>query len=407
MKDPFHAFMQQDVVLQSTGEGSLNQLTFAVKDVFAIKGYASSAGNPDWLRTHEPSEVTASSIERLLASGATMEGTTHTDELMYSINGQNDHYGTPINPAAVDRIPGGSSSGSAVAVAAGAVDFALGTDTGGSVRVPSAYCGIYGFRPTHDLVPIDGVIPLAPSYDTVGWMARNTSTLLKVGEVLLQQEQPPNEEPAASSTAFLRILLAEEAWAKAEASSRELLSGFIPAIEQAVNKQSRWLAIAPEGLEEWIKAFRTTQGLEIWETHSEWIEREKPMFGESIRDRFVFASTLKRDESTAQVDLWKEVRARMRELLGEDGLLVIPTIPGTAPSRDISGEENELRRFQAMQLSCIAGLSGLPQVTIPAGEVDGAPIGLSFIAGANQDLKLLRWTHQFIEGLQHQPKQPA
>lgn len=393
MGDPFNAFMKQDLVLQPTGEGSLNNLTFAAKDVFAIKGHTNTAGNPDWLRTHEPSDVTASSIELLLASGAKLEGTTHTDELMYSINGQNDHYGTPINPKAPDRIPGGSSSGSAVAVAAGAVDFALGTDTGGSIRVPSAYCGIYGFRPTHDVIPMDGVIPLAPSYDTVGWMARDTSTLLKVGEVLL------GSDDSVDSLSFDRFLLAEDAWEQAEPASREQLARFIPAIEATMAKQSEWHTIAPEGLEEWLKAFRTTQGLEIWATHGEWIKQEKPIFGESIGDRFIYASTLKLEDSAAEVDLWQDVRARLRELLGEDGILLIPTVPGTAPSRDISGEENEIRRFRTMQLSCIAGLSGLPQVTIPAGEVDGAPIGLSIIAGANQDLRLLRWTHEFIGGM--------
>lgn len=391
--DPFNAFMKQDVVLLPTEEGPLDNLTFAVKDVFAIKGYTNAAGNPDWLRTHEPAEVTASSIELLLASGAKLEGTTHTDELMYSINGQNDHYGTPINPKAPDRIPGGSSSGSAVAVAAGAVDFALGTDTGGSIRVPSAYCGIYGFRPTHDVIPMDGVIPLAPSYDTIGWMARDTSVLLKVGEVLLGNTDSTDSSP------FSRTLLSKDAWDKAEPDSRAQLNRFIPLIEAATVEQSEWHTIAPEGLEEWLKAFRTTQGLEIWATHGEWIERENPVFGESIGDRFVFASTLKSEDSEAELRLWKDVRSRLRELLGEDGLLMIPTIPGTAPSRDISGEENEIRRFKTMQLSCIAGLSGLPQVTIPAGVVDGAPIGLSIIAGANQDLKLLRWTHEFIGGM--------
>lgn len=393
MGDPFNAFMKQDLVLQPTGEGPLNHMVFAVKDVFAVKGHSNTAGNPDWLRTHEPSDVTASSIERLLFSGARLEGMTHTDELMYSINGQNDHYGTPINPAAPDRIPGGSSSGSAVAVAAGIVDFALGTDTGGSVRVPSAYCGIYGFRPTHNGIAMDGVIPLAPSYDTVGWMARDTSILLKVGEALLESNDfvgPPS---------FARILLANDAWDHAEPTSREQLNLLIPVIEEATNVQNEWLTIAPEGLDEWLKAFRTTQGLEIWETHGEWIEREKPVFGESIGDRFIYASTLKSEESQSEISLWQDVRSRLRNLLGEDGLLIIPTIPGTAPSRDINGEEIELRRFRTMQLSCIAGLSGLPQVTIPAGEVDGAPIGLSLIAGANQDLKLLKWTHEFVTGL--------
>lgn len=389
MSDPYNAFIRQKFVLHPTGSGPLSNLTFAVKDVFAVKGHTNGAGNPDWLRTHEPAVATASVIERLLASGARMEGMTHTDELMYSINGQNDHYGTPINPKVPDRIPGGSSSGSAVAVAAGTVDFALGTDTGGSVRVPSAYCGIYGFRPTHNYVPIDGVIPLAPSYDTVGWMARESAQLLEVGKVLL-------DDQLEGSDSFSRILFAEDAWQKAEPSSRTHLERYIPLLEQAA-AQSEWLHIAPEGLEEWVEAFRITQGLEVWQEHHQWIEQVNPLFGDSIKDRFKWAGTLKPEENEQQIHLCNEVRMRLSELLGEDGLLVIPTIPGTAPSRGISGEENERRRVWTMQLCCIAGLSGLPQVTIPAGEVDGAPLGLSFIAGANQDLKLLKWMHQWVE----------
>ncbi|CAM3301797.1 amidase [Paenibacillus lupini] len=390
MNDTYNAFVQTELELPPIGEGMLSGLAFAVKDVFAIKGYTSGAGNPDWLRTHSPWNKTASSITRLLASGARLTGTTHTDELMYSINGQNDHYGTPINPKAPDRIPGGSSSGSAVAVAAGAVDFALGTDTGGSVRVPSAYCGIYGFRPTHNLVPIDGVIPLAPAYDTVGWMARDIAMLRKVGEVLLA-----GLADDVTPWGFRRLIFAEEAWEKAEATCRSSLQNSCAQLVQSQGLKQEWRSIAPEGLEAWSHAFRTTQGREIWQTHSEWIAREKPKFGESIGARFASASTITAAEVERDGALRHVIRKRLHELLRDDGLLLIPTIPGAAPSRAINGAANEERRFWTMQLSCIAGLSGLPQVTIPAGEVDGAPIGLSLIAGAKQDLKLLRWVEQF------------
>ncbi|WP_336774839.1 amidase [Paenibacillus sp. MMO-58] len=394
MIDTYNAFVQPELELPPVGEGPLGGLAFAVKDVFAIKGYTSGAGNPDWLRTHSPWEKTASSISKLLASGARLTGTTHTDELMYSINGQNEHYGTPVNPKAPDRIPGGSSSGSAVAVAAGAVDFALGTDTGGSVRVPAAYCGIYGFRPSHNFVSIDGVIPLAPSYDTVGWMARDISLLRQVGEVLLagsSVEETPGQD-------FRRLIFAEEAWEKAETSCRKALESVCIQLVQTKSMMQEWRSVAPEGLEAWSHSFRTTQGREIWQTHGEWIVREKPVFGESIGARFASASTITGAEAERDGALREIIRKRLGELLGDDGLLIIPTIPGTAPSRTIHGPAVEERRFRTMQLSCIAGLSGLPQVTIPAGEVDGAPIALSVIAGAKQDLKLLRWAEQFEKG---------
>jgi Asp-tRNAAsn/Glu-tRNAGln amidotransferase A subunit and related amidases len=386
MIDTYNAFVHPELELPPVGAGLLSGLTFAVKDVFAIKGYTSGAGNPDWLRTHAPWEKTASSISMLLASGARLTGTTHTDELMYSINGQNEHYGTPINPKAPDRLPGGSSSGSAVAVAAGAVDFALGTDTGGSVRVPAAYCGIYGFRPTHNFVPIDGVIPLAPAYDTVGWMAGDTALLRRVGEVLLA-----GTADEAVKRGFRRLIFAEEAWEQAEASCRSGLESSCIQLLQTEGLEQDWRSIAPEGLEAWSHAFRTTQGREIWEMHGDWIVREKPVFGESIGARFAAASAIADAEIQRDEALRHTIRKRLHKLLGDDGLLIIPTVPNAAPSRAINGAADEERRFRTMQLSCIAGLSGLPQVTIPAGEVDGAPIGLSLIAGWKQDLKLLRW----------------
>ncbi|KAI7257790.1 hypothetical protein KC345_g10699, partial [Hortaea werneckii] len=179
------AFRVPELTVPGCGHGTLDGLSFTVKDVFAVAGHRSSAGNPDWLRSHEPPAAHAPAVLKLLQAGAALHGAAHTDELMYSLGGENYHYGTPVNPRGEDRIPGGSSSGSAVAVASGSVDFALGTDTGGSVRVPSAYCGVYGFRPTHGAVDMEGVIPLAPGFDTVGWMAGSAELLLKVGEVLL------------------------------------------------------------------------------------------------------------------------------------------------------------------------------------------------------------------------------
>ncbi|CAN6452874.1 unnamed protein product [Victoria cruziana] len=162
-------------------------LTFAVKDIFDMEGRVTGFGNPDWARTHEASSCTSPVVLALIQAGATCVGKTVMDEFAYSINGENKHYGTPTNPSAPMRVPGGSSSGSAVAVAGKLVDFSLGTDTGGSVRVPAAFCGIFGFRPSHSTISSTNVIPMAQSFDTVGWFARNPSILSQVGQVLLQQ----------------------------------------------------------------------------------------------------------------------------------------------------------------------------------------------------------------------------
>jgi amidase len=386
MKQDWGAFVSKDVVLEPTGMGKLQGMSFAVKDVFGIKGYTSGAGNPDWLSTHAPADQTAESIERLLAQGARLTGTTQTDELMYSLNGENFHYGTPVNPKAPGCIPGGSSSGSAVAVSAGLVDFALGTDTGGSVRIPSAYCGIYGFRPTHGLVSMQGVIPLAESFDTLGWMARTSDLLLSVGLCLIDQAAPKNVR-------FKRIYLANDAWAMADASSVSIISEQIIALNQLVDDCQR-IEVADQGLTAWMNAFRNLQGLEIWRAHGQWIQTVNPTFGPGIADRFAWASTLREENSQVFYELRKEVRKNISDLLGEDSLLIIPTAPGSAPPLNQSGDEMEKRRTRTLQLSSIAGLAGLPQITIPLTNSEGFPIGLSVIAGHHQDIRLLTWVNE-------------
>ncbi|CAM3659345.1 MULTISPECIES: amidase [Saccharibacillus] len=387
-KEHYGAFVDRHVELAPTGSGPLDGLTFAVKDVFDIQGVISGAGNPDWLRTHAPSARTAPALEQLLAAGARLQGTTHTDELMYSLNGENAHYGTPVNPAAPDRIPGGSSSGSAVAAAAGRVDFAVGTDTGGSVRIPSAYCGLYGFRPTHGAVSAEGVIALAPSFDTVGWMSRDVSVLRRVGQTLLGD----NEARSGEAQPFVRFFAADEAWALPEESDRALLRQKLHAVEDRTGRVSGVpLTAEGESLADWSAAFRVLQGLEIWKRHGAWIERERPAFGPGIAERFAWTSTLHAADAGAEAELRRRVRLGLISLLGEDGLLVVPTAPGPAPRLGLRGPEAEAYRAKTMQLPCIAGLAGLPQVTVPVLRADGLPIGLSWIGGPGTDLRLLDW----------------
>ncbi|WP_042161058.1 amidase [Paenibacillus gorillae] len=382
MEDQWKAVVSR-MAVGATGQGKLSSLSFMVKDVFAVRGYTNGAGNPRWLETHEIAQEHATAIDLLLNEGATLTGTTHTDELMYSLNGENFHYGTPLNPQAPDRIPGGSSSGSAVAVAADLADFTLGTDTGGSVRVPASYCGIYGLRPTHGSVSEKGVIPLASSFDTVGWMARDLSLLRQVGDVLLPENPAPGSE-------FSRILIGEDAWELADSESREALAPSLKAIRAAGASQSS-IRIASQGLTEWMTMFRTIQGYEIWQEHGEWITREKPVFGPGIAERFSWSRSIDRADMERQATRRLAVRQSITDLLGTDALLIIPTTPGAAPKLGMNGPLMEERRAKAMQLTCIAGLTGLPQLTIPAGEVQGCPVGISIIAGYGQDSRLLEW----------------
>ena len=219
-EDPVGAFCRDNhVALKGADDGPLAGLAFGAKDVFHIAGTPTGFGHPTWLATHEPPPETATAVRRLLDAGADLAGKTHTDEMAYSLTGENVHYGTPVNARAPDRIPGGSSNGSAAAVTAGLVDFAIGTDCGGSVRLPASYCGILGMRPTVDRVPLDGVIPFGPPFDVAGWFARDAGVLEKAGRVLLADDSQPTP-PWRLLRAADAFAMVDEAVARRPGSSR-------------------------------------------------------------------------------------------------------------------------------------------------------------------------------------------
>ena len=237
--DPLGAFcVENHAALEATGDGPLSGLTFAAKDVFDVAGSRTGFGNPVWLETHPPAESTAPAVLRCLEAGAVMVGKTLTDELTYSLNGQNYHYGTPVNSAAPGRIPGGSSSGSASAVAGGLVDFALGTDCGGSVRLPASYCGILGIRPTHGAVSLEGVAPFTWSFDVAGWFARDPSVFAAVGRVLL--DGGPDAAPSG------RLLYPQDAFGVV---GRDVADALAPAVRLATDAVGtrQDVTVSPDG----------------------------------------------------------------------------------------------------------------------------------------------------------------
>jgi len=381
-EDKLGAFCKDNnVVIEHTGAGVLDELTFAVKDVFHIAGSRTGFGNPDWIRTHDEEIATATVVDTLLDAGADMLGRTLTDELAYSLSGENFHYGTPINSAAPDRIPGGSSNGSAAAVAGKVVDFALGTDCGGSVRLPASYCGILGLRPTHNRITTQGVIPFAPSFDVVGWFASDARICEQVGTVLL-------DEPTTSSD-FKRLILATDAFDLVSNSINKTLKPNVQTLTTQF-EQTKELNVSPEGLDMWFEVFRTVQGSEIWTNRKQWIEEVRPKFGPGIHERLEWASSL--DSTTIS---WArkehvEIKHYLTNLLGPNEVLCLPTSPRVAPLRGTEIDKLEVEyRAQAMNLLCIAGLGGLPQISLPLGNQAGLPLGLSFIGPPGSDMMLL------------------
>jgi amidase len=372
----------RDTHVEMTGasHGPLVGLTFAVKDIYDVAGHRTGFGSPDWLRTHGPAARTAPVVQRLLDAGAHLVGKTHTDELTWSLTGENAHYGTPVNVNAPGRIPGGSSSGSAAAVAAAVVDFAVGSDTGGSVRLPASFCGILGMRPTHGRIPLDGVCPLAPSFDTCGWFARDAGVFERVGRTLLCDDElaPP---PA-------RLLIAQDALEVAGETVAHAVRSALDKVAALVGMPEP-VAVGDEPLILWMDYFRFLQGTEAWATHGEWITREKPTLGPGVKERFAWAPTVAPADIARAGTRREEIARRMAEMLGERTVLALPSAPDIALLRNSPPKVLDELRARALPILCIAGLARLPQMSLPLTELDDCPLGLSLIAARGNDTLLL------------------
>lgn len=372
------------VAVKGSGRGPLSGLTFGVKDIYDIAGHKTGFGSPDWLATHDAAKDTAATVAALLAAGADMPGKTQTDELTYSLNGENAHYGTPVNVNAPGRIPGGSSSGSAAATAGSLVDFALGSDTGGSVRAPASFCGIYGIRPTHGRVSLQGACALAPSFDTAGWFARDAALLEKVGRVLLGD---------ATAPAVGGALHAVDAFALLDDAARAALQPALDRVRRVLGL-SREVTVSESGLGGWFQAFRVLQGAEIRDTLGPWVKQAQPKLGPGVRERMQWVMTITAEDITAAQRLRDAVRARMDLLLSGNTVLVLPTVPDIAPLLNTPPAQLDDFRARAMSLLCIAGHAGLPQVSLPLATLNGCPLGLSLVAGRGNDALLLALARQ-------------
>jgi amidase len=368
------------VEMKGASRGPLLGLTFAVKDIYDVAAHRTGFGSPDWLRTHGPAAQTAPVVQRLLDAGADLVGKTHTDELTWSLTGENAHYGAPVNVSAPGRITGGSSSGSASAVAAGVVDFAVGSDTGGSVRLPASFCGILGMRPTHGRIPLDGVCPLAPSFDTCGWFARDAGVFERVGRTSLCDDAlaPP---PA-------RLLIAQDAFEVAGERVGHALRSALDKVAALVGMPEP-VTVGDEPLTRWIDYFRFLQGAEAWACHGEWITREKPALGPGVKERFAWAPTVGPEDITRARTRREEIARRMAEKLGGGAVLALPSAPCIALLRNSPTKVLDDLRARALPILCIAGLARLPQVSLPLAELDGCPLGLSLIAARGNDTLLL------------------
>ena len=430
--DPLGAFVDTTKVPAtpaSSGDGAprvLENLRYAVKDIFQIEGRVVGFGSPAWAETHKPARATARAVAMLADAGATCVGVTRMDEFAYSVSGENAHYGTPRNPAAPDRIPGGSSSGSAVAVAAALKDvaFALGTDSGGSVRVPAAHCGVFGFRPTHAAVSATGVVRFAPSMDTVGWFARDAETLRAVGEVLLAPrlgKRDGNDERRKPA----RLLVLEDATEISDPASQcgvaalcaALGDAFPPGTVSRLDLGKHLLTLCPSlrevadrlprgfaqnenvtGLDALRFAFARLMGGEVWEALGGWYaalpSSERDAVGSGVRQRMDDAS--KAANAPDVLEVCGKARAEARFALGtlldgeSEAAMVLPTTPCAPPRLGADDDARDAWRKKTLALTCICSLAGFPQVTMPlrADGIDG-PRGVSLVMGPGRDYAAL------------------
>ena len=388
---PFNAFLDLRPMPVANAElGPLAGLRLAVKDIYDVAGYRTGCGNPSKFVEGHAASSTAAGVQMILDAGARFVGKTQTDELAFSLMGQNAHFPFPVNPAAPDRVTGGSSSGSAAAVAGKLADIATGSDTGGSIRAPASFCGLIGLRTTHGRITLEGGMKLAPSFDTFGWFADDIETYETVGKLLLGRDPHLHTLNRPLSIGWLDAFVA----GPAEATEYARMKALVAAVLGQPAPVEYSFASFPDEL---YWCFRRLQGYEAWQVHGGWIATGDRDLGPGVEERFGFGRAV--DIKTAQAEAVRRLafRAELASFLGNHGFLVLPTVPGPAPLVRSLPEQLQAYREKALHLLCLSGLSGFPQITLPLGQVDGAPFGLSLLGPSGSDVALIRLGRRILD----------
>jgi aspartyl-tRNA(Asn)/glutamyl-tRNA(Gln) amidotransferase subunit A len=360
--------------------GTLTGYKFVFKDLFDVKGYKTGVGNPSWLKSHAVAEETSPLIKRLLAVGAECVGRVQTDELAYSLNGQNIHYGTPQNPLAPDCLPGGSSSGSAVAVARKEADFSIGTDTGGSIRVPSSYCGLFGIRPTLGLLDLSHCFELSVSFDTAGVMARSLTLLDTVFSALLPK---PSSVPEPTRIVIDQLFLPLFGHDRLTRLNRALdRAGYDYSVTDVL-RDAEW------NFTQLSELFRIIQGYEIIQQHGDWLAQYGHTLDQSIGERVAWARTITPEQYQNACEQQQRLKDDVTSPWLSDGTIaLLPTTPSGPPPLTMPAKALAQYRSDLMGLTAIAGLAGLPQLHLPMAKLAMGPAGISLLGAANADHSL-------------------
>jgi Asp-tRNA(Asn)/Glu-tRNA(Gln) amidotransferase A subunit family amidase len=355
-------------LVPGAGTGPLAGMSVAVKDLFAIAGHRIGAGVPALLADAPVERVTAPAVQALLDAGADVLGIARTDELAYSIAGANPHYGTPPNARVPGALPGGSSNGPASAVALGQADIGLATDTGGSIRVPASYQGLWGLRTTHGRIARDGLLPLAESFDTVGWLTRDRALLVAcsrasaIGAPAVAAPDRYAIAPALRAGLSAPIRDAFTSWARgADADETDL--GDVGAAQEA---------------------FRVVQAFEAWQADGAWLTTHPDAVSGAVATRFRAAAAITADEAARARDGLAAHRERFEHAVA-GAILLLPSAASIAPQTTADAATVEAVRLQTLRLTCVAGILGAPALSAPLLEVDGAPLGVCLVGPRDSD----------------------
>jgi len=368
--------------------GPLQGLSFAAKDLFDVAGLPTTAGNPDFAERWGLPRRDAWAVAALKQAGAKLIAKTHTHELAYGITGINPHFGTPQNPKVLGGIPGGSSSGSAVAVAAGLVPVALGSDTAGSVRIPASFCGAYAYRPTHGAIPTKEMVPLAPSYDTVGLLAADPELMLRFARVLLADALPV--------VGFDRAVILRDALELCAPEAQVATLWVASKLESlGIKIEEKSLGLLQEARE----TQRVLQGAQAWGFHQKWIEEKQPRLGADVRRLLEMASSYSPGEIGRALSEQVRLRSEMGTWLEPGTLVLLPATPSAAPPlADLQETEQALEfRWRTLSLTCYASVLGVPVVTVPAAQPGEKPIGVQLVGAWGSDRGLLELVQQAWE----------
>lgn len=389
-RDPLNAFLDYpDVAVPNAKDGPLSGTTLAVKDIFDVAGYPTGRGNPAWERQAAPASRTASAVRKLLDAGARFIGKTQTEEFAYSMIGINAHFPSAVNAKAPDRVTGGSSSGSAAAVAGGLADIAVGSDTNSSIRAPACFCGLIGLRTTQDRIALDHTMPLSPSFDTFGWFARDAALYETVGNVLLGADRH------AVQLARLFRLPAVEALILGD-DERKAYESMLATVEERLGRPATPLPMTVD-MDDVFGAFRPIQGFEAWQAHGGFITSQGTELDPLVRKRFEYASAITAADRQTAEERRKIFRRDFAEALGDDGLVVLPTTPGAAPLKAWSTDELNAYALRSLKMTSLAGFLGYPQITIPLGSVGGAPFGISLMGPADTDRQMIALARRVMQ----------